>query len=86
MQHGPSPPTFTNALGEKKDKPGVPTGVFGGGGGGGGNVPNFTRSVDGQPRVFAQTFVLMRDPDTGGAEAGKLGKYIIKADTLRFVG
>jgi hypothetical protein len=36
--------------------------------------------------VFSQTFVLMRDPDTGGVEPGKLGKYIIKADTLRFVG
>jgi len=84
VQHGPPPPTWTNAMGEKKDKPGIPTGLFGGSGGS--NVPNYTRSVDGQPRVFSQTFVLMRDPDTGVVEPGKLGKYIIKADTLRFVG
>lgn len=69
-------------MGEKKDKPGVPAGMFGGSS----NLPNYTRTVDGQPRVFSQTFVLMRDPDTAGGEPGKLGKYIIKADTLRFVG
>jgi NTF2-related export protein 1/2 len=73
-------------MGEKKDKPGIPTGLFSGGAGGTSNLPNYTRSVDGQPRVFSQTFVLMRDPDTAGLEPGKLGKYIIKADTLRFVG
>lgn len=86
VQHGPPPPTWTNAMGEKKDKPGIPTGLFGGGATGTSNLHNYTRTVDGQPRVFSQTFVLMRDPDTAGAEPGKLGKYIIKADTLRFVG
>jgi len=86
VQHGPPPPTWTNAMGEKKDKPGIPTGLFGGGTAGTSNLHNYTRTVDGQPRVFSQTFVLMRDPDTAGAEPGKLGKYIIKADTLRFVG
>jgi NTF2-related export protein 1/2 len=44
------------------------------------------KTVDGQPRVFAQTFVLTRDQDKTGTEEGKLGKYVIKADTIRFVG
>lgn len=43
------------------------------------------KNVEGQQRVFGQTFVLTRDKTAESGE-GKLGKYVIKADTMRFVG
>ncbi|KZS93191.1 NTF2-like protein [Sistotremastrum niveocremeum HHB9708] len=45
-----------------------------------------SKTVDGQPRVFSQTFVLVPDPDAPAVEPGKLGKYVVSADSFRFVG
>ena len=41
------------------------------------------RSVDGQPRVFHQTFMLVPDPAT---VPGEPQKYYVNGDILRFVG
>lgn len=41
------------------------------------------RSVDGQPRVFHQTFMLVPDPTTA---PGEPQKYYVNGDILRFVG
>ncbi|TFY78794.1 hypothetical protein EWM64_g5218 [Hericium alpestre] len=43
------------------------------------------KSVDGQPRVFTQTFILSPDSTTPPASGG-LPTYYITADTMRFVG
>ncbi|KAF9786883.1 NTF2-like protein [Thelephora terrestris] len=45
-----------------------------------------SKNVDGQPRVFSQTFVLVPDPSAIPAKTGEVAKYYISADALRFVG
>ncbi|KAF8846134.1 NTF2-like protein [Paxillus ammoniavirescens] len=45
-----------------------------------------SRSVDGQPRVFFQTFMLVPDPTAPVARAGEVAKYYVDADSMRFVG
>ncbi|KDQ63107.1 hypothetical protein JAAARDRAFT_168576 [Jaapia argillacea MUCL 33604] len=45
-----------------------------------------SRSVDGQPRVFAQTFMLVPDPTAPPVKPGEVAKYYIGADAMRFVG
>ena len=53
-----------------------------------GNPPaTSAKTIDGHPRVFSQTFMLIPDPDapTSG-KAGEVAKYFITADALRFVG
>jgi len=45
-----------------------------------------SKSVDGQPRVFSQTFVLVPDPSAVPGKTGEVAKYYISADALRFVG
>ncbi|KIJ66188.1 hypothetical protein HYDPIDRAFT_26558 [Hydnomerulius pinastri MD-312] len=45
-----------------------------------------SRSVDGQPRVFFQTFMLVPDPTAPVAKAGEVAKYYVDADSMRFVG
>lgn len=49
-------------------------------------VTNPSRSVDGQPRVFFQTFMLVPDPAAPVAGAGEVAKYYVDADSMRFVG
>ena len=44
------------------------------------------RSVDGQPRVFSQTFMLVPDSTAPQTKAGEVGTYYISADAMRFVG
>ncbi|KAA1467823.1 NTF2-like protein [Dentipellis sp. KUC8613] len=44
-----------------------------------------SKSIDGQPRVFTQTFILSPDV-TATKTAGEVAKYYITADTMRFVG
>lgn len=44
------------------------------------------RSVDGQPRVFFQTFMLVPDPAAPVAGVGEVAKYYVDADSMRFVG
>lgn len=41
------------------------------------------KSLDGQPRVFSQTFMLVPDPAAG---PGEQTKYYVNADAMRFVG
>ncbi|KAI0076054.1 NTF2-like protein [Panus rudis PR-1116 ss-1] len=48
------------------------------------NTPS--KSVDGQPRVFSQTFMLVPDPTAPQTKAGEVAKYYVNADTMRFVG
>lgn len=45
-----------------------------------------SKNVDGQPRVFSQTFVLVPDQSAIPAETGEVAKYYISADALRLVG
>ena len=51
-----------------------------------GKGPNNPRSVEGQPRVFSQTFMLAPDPNAPPTKSGEVAKYYITADALRFVG
>ncbi|KAH9828689.1 NTF2-like protein [Rhodofomes roseus] len=52
-----------------------------------GNPPaTSSKSVDGQPRVFSQTFMLVPDPTAPPTKAGEVAKYYVNADALRFVG
>lgn len=44
------------------------------------------RSIEGQPRVFFQTFILVPDPVAPVAKAGEVAKYYVDADAMRFVG
>ena len=44
------------------------------------------KSVEGQPRVFAQTFMLVPDPTAPQTKAGEVATYYINADAMRFVG
>lgn len=45
-----------------------------------------TKSIDGQARVFSQTFMLVPDPTAPPVETGEVAKYYIAADAMRFVG
>lgn len=45
-----------------------------------------SKSVDGQPRVFSQTFMLVPDTTVPTAAPGEVAKYFVNADTMRFVG
>jgi NTF2-related export protein 1/2 len=44
------------------------------------------KTVDGHPRVFSQTFMLVADPEASTTAVGEVAKYYISADALRFVG
>ncbi|KZT08747.1 NTF2-like protein [Laetiporus sulphureus 93-53] len=45
-----------------------------------------SRSVDSQPRVFSQTFMLVPDPTAPPSKTGEVAKYYVNADAMRFVG
>lgn len=45
-----------------------------------------SKNVDGQPRVFSQTFILVPDQSAVPAKTGEVAKYYISADAFRFVG
>lgn len=52
-----------------------------------GNPPNtHSKTPDGHPRVFSQTFLLAPDPAAPTTKPGEVAKYYISADTMRFVG
>ncbi|CCL98142.1 uncharacterized protein FIBRA_00136 [Fibroporia radiculosa] len=53
-----------------------------------GNPPaTSNKSIDGQPRVFSQTFVLVPDPSAApSTKGGEVAKYYVNADAMRFVG
>ncbi|EMD42248.1 hypothetical protein CERSUDRAFT_110774 [Gelatoporia subvermispora B] len=52
-----------------------------------GNPPNTpVKSIDGQPRVFSQTFMLVPDPNAPPTTTGEVAKYYVSADAMRFVG
>ncbi|KAF8910091.1 hypothetical protein CPB84DRAFT_1842747 [Gymnopilus junonius] len=52
-----------------------------------GNPPDTpVRSIEGHPRVFAQTFILVPDPLAPPTKPGEVAKYYVGADALRFVG
>ncbi|KAF9055975.1 hypothetical protein BJ165DRAFT_1429921 [Panaeolus papilionaceus] len=52
-----------------------------------GNPPDTpSRSIEGHPRVFSQTFILVPDPTAPPTKPGEVGKYYVSADALRFVG
>lgn len=52
-----------------------------------GATPTSSRSVDSQPRVFTQTFMLAPDTEpTSGDAANKPVKYYVNTDSMRFVG
>ena len=44
------------------------------------------RSIEGHPRVFSQTFILVPDPTAPLTKPGEVAKYYVGADALRFVG
>jgi NTF2-related export protein 1/2 len=57
-------------------------------GGGPGANPHSTahkKVIEGHPRVFSQTFMLVPD-NTAPTKVGEVAKYYIIADTMRFVG
>lgn len=43
------------------------------------------KNIEGHPRVFSQTFMLVPDT-TAPPKVGEVAKYYIVADTMRFVG
>jgi NTF2-related export protein 1/2 len=52
-----------------------------------GNPPSTpVKSVDGQLRVFSQTFILVPDPTAPPTKTGEVAKYYVGADAMRFVG
>ena len=52
-----------------------------------GNPPGTpARSIEGHPRVFSQTFILVPDPTAPPTKPGEVAKYYVGADALRFVG
>lgn len=52
-----------------------------------GNPPDIpARSIEGHPRVFSQTFILVPDPTAPPTKPGEVAKYYVGADALRFVG
>ncbi|EJD03827.1 NTF2-like protein [Fomitiporia mediterranea MF3/22] len=51
--------------------------------------PTASKSVDDQPRIFAQTFMLVPDSDNaapGGDASSSQVKYYVLSDDMRFVG
>jgi NTF2-related export protein 1/2 len=44
------------------------------------------KCVDGHPRVFSQTFMLVPDPTAPPMKTGEVAKYYVSADAMRFVG
>ncbi|KAF4612237.1 hypothetical protein D9613_004211 [Agrocybe pediades] len=51
-----------------------------------GNPPKTpVREIEGHPRVFSQTFILVPDT-TAPTKVGEVAKYYVGADALRFVG
>lgn len=44
------------------------------------------RTIDGQPRIFSQTFMLTQDSTAAPGGAGEVAKYYISSDAMRFVG
>jgi len=44
------------------------------------------KTVEGYPRAFHQTFMLVPDSAAAPTKVGEVGKYFISADCLRFVG
>ncbi|KZP28791.1 NTF2-like protein [Athelia psychrophila] len=44
------------------------------------------KCIDGQSRVFSQTFMLVVDPSAPPTKSGEVAKYYINADAMRFVG
>ncbi|KAH9965143.1 NTF2-like protein [Lactifluus volemus] len=56
------------------------------GGGPSANPPlTHKKNIEGHPRVFSQTFMLVPDT-TAPTKVGEVAKYYIIADTMRFVG
>jgi len=52
-----------------------------------GNPPDMpVRCIEGQPRVFSQTFILVPDSSAAPTKPGEVAKYYVGADALRFVG
>ncbi|KAH9486306.1 Nuclear transport factor 2 [Psilocybe cubensis] len=52
-----------------------------------GNPPDTpARAIEGHPRVFSQTFILVPDPNAPPTKPGEVAKYYVSADALRFVG
>ena len=52
-----------------------------------GNPPDTpARSIEGHPRVFSQTFILVPDPTAPLTKPGEVTKYYVGADVLFFVG
>jgi NTF2-related export protein 1/2 len=45
-----------------------------------------SKNVDGQPRVFSQTFMLVPDSNAPPTKTGEVAKYFVNADAMRFVG
>jgi hypothetical protein len=56
-----------------------------GGGPGANPASTHKKNIEGHPRVFSQTFMLVPD-NTAPTKAGEVAKYYIIADTMRFVG
>ncbi len=56
-----------------------------GGGPGANPASTHKRNIEGHPRVFSQTFMLVPD-NTAPTKVGEVAKYYIIADTMRFVG
>jgi NTF2-related export protein 1/2 len=44
------------------------------------------KSIEGHPRVFSQTFMLVPDPTAPPTKTGEVAKYYVNADAMRFVG
>lgn len=52
-----------------------------------GNPPDTpARTIEGHPRVFSQTFILVPDSTAPPTKPGEVAKYYVGADALRFVG
>jgi NTF2-related export protein 1/2 len=56
-----------------------------GGGPGANPLSTHKKVIEGHPRVFSQTFMLVPD-NTAPTKVGEVAKYYIIADTMRFVG
>lgn len=52
----------------------------------GNSASTSSKSVDSQPRVFSQTFMLVPDPTAPPSKTGEVAKYYVNADAMRFVG
>ncbi|KAH6917061.1 hypothetical protein BKA70DRAFT_1251272 [Coprinopsis sp. MPI-PUGE-AT-0042] len=52
-----------------------------------GNPPTtHHKNIEGHPRVFSQTFMLVPDPSAPPSKPGEVAIYYVGADALRFVG